>query len=79
MFSLATPVTQLFAISTSNATEKNLNKRQKQEIYKIENCECALIHSIEKAIFICYYCECLSGNKKHKVDLFTLSCIVIID
>ena len=40
MFSVATPDTQRFAISTSKATEKILNKLQKQ-IYKIENSECA--------------------------------------
>ena len=50
MFSLATPDTQLFAISTSKATEKNLNNLQKLEIYKIENSECASTHPIEKAI-----------------------------
>ena len=38
--SVATLDTQLFAISTSKATEKILNKLQKQ-IYKIEISECA--------------------------------------
>ena len=37
MFSVATPDTQLFVISISTATEKNLNNLQKQEIYKTEN------------------------------------------
>ena len=64
MFSLATPDTQLFAISTSKATEKNLDNLQKQEVYKIENSECASTHPIEKAIPICCYRECLSGNHK---------------
>ena len=36
MFSVATD-TQLFAISTSKATEKVLNNLQQQEIYNIEN------------------------------------------
>ena len=50
MFSLTTPDTQLFAISTSKTTEKNLNNLQKLEIYKIENAECASTHPIEKVI-----------------------------
>ena len=41
MFSVATPNMQLFAISTSKVTEENLNNLLKQEIYKIENSECA--------------------------------------
>ena len=36
MLSVANPHTQIFAISNSKATEKNLNNLQKQEIYKIE-------------------------------------------
>ena len=64
MFSLATPDTQLFAISTSKATEKNLDNLQKQEVYKIESFECASTHPVEKAIQICCYRECLSGNHK---------------
>ena len=40
MFSVATPDMELFAISTSKVTEENLNNL-KQEIYKIENSECA--------------------------------------
>ena len=40
MFSEVTPDTQRFAISTSKIPEKNLNKLQKQEIFKIENSEC---------------------------------------
>ena len=75
MFSLATPDTQLFAISTSKATEKNLNNLQKQEIYKVENSECASIHPIEKAVSICCYCECLSEN--HKITLINPLCLVL--
>ena len=39
MFPLASPDTQLFAISANKATEKNLNNLQKQEIYKTEKSE----------------------------------------
>ena len=41
MCSGANPDTQLFAISTSKTTEKNLNNLQKQKIYNTENSECA--------------------------------------
>ena len=76
MFSLATPDTQLFPISTSKATEQNLNNLQKQEIYKIENSECALTHPNEKAISNCCYCECLSGN--HRIRPILLLCLVLL-
>ena len=36
---MATPDTELFAISTIKITWKNLNKLQKQEIFNIENSE----------------------------------------
>ena len=36
---MATPDTELFAISTIKVTWKNLNKLQKQEIFNIENSE----------------------------------------
>ena len=78
MFSVATPDMQLFAISTSKVTEENLNNLLKQEIYKIQNSECAWTHPIEKTKSICNCCKCLSG---YKVDLFTLPfmfCINII-
>ena len=48
MFSLATPDTQLFLISTSKVTEKNLSNLQNQEIYKIGNSDCVWTHPIEK-------------------------------
>ena len=44
MFSVATD-TQLFAISTSKATEKVLNNLQQQEIYNIENSECYILYT----------------------------------
>ena len=44
MFSVATD-TQLFAISSSKATEKVLNNLQQQEIYKIENSECYILYT----------------------------------
>ena len=75
MFSAATPDTQLFAISTSKAAEKILNKLQKQ-IYKIENSECAWTHPVEKTISICCYCECLSGY--HKIKSIFLLCLALI-
>ena len=79
MFPVATPDTQLFGISTSKATEKNSDNLQKQQIYKIENCECAWTHTIEKTISICYYCECLSGyNKTKLIFLLSLVCLVLI-
>ena len=79
MFSVATPDTQLFAISTSKATEKNLNNLQKQEIYMIENSECAWAHPIQKTKLICYCCECLSEyNKTKLIFLLCLVCIVLI-
>ena len=56
------PDTQLFAISASKVIKKDLNNLQKEEIYKIENSECALTEPIEKPISICCYCECLSGS-----------------
>ena len=63
MCSVATPDTQLFAISTSKTTEKNLNNLQKQ---KTENSECAYTHLIEKTISICWYYEYLSRyHNKH--------------
>ena len=37
---MATPDTQLFAISTSKNTLKNLKNLQKQDIFKMENSEC---------------------------------------
>ena len=77
MFSLATPDAQLTdTFSTSKATEKNLNNLQKQEIYNIENSECASTHPIEKAISNCCYCECLSGNQK--IKLILLLCLVFL-
>ena len=75
MYFVATPDTQLFAISTSKATDKILNKLQKQ-IYKTENSECAGTHSIEKTILICCYCECLYGY--HKIKLIFLLCLALI-
>ena len=74
---MATPDTELFAISTIKVTWKNLNKLQKQEIFNIENSEVDWIHPIGKTISVCCYCKCLSGHHK-KLDLFTLSCIPII-
>ena len=41
MCSVATPDTQLFAISTSETTEKKLNNLQKQKMYNTENSKCA--------------------------------------
>ena len=41
MCSVATPDTQLFVISTSETTQKNLNNLQKQKMYNTENSECA--------------------------------------
>ena len=79
MFPVATPDTQLFAISTSKATEKNSNNLQKQQIYKIENSGCAWTHNIEKTKLICYYCECLSGYNKTKfIFLLCMVCLVLI-
>ena len=79
MFSVATPDTQLFAISTSKITEENLNNLLKQEIYKIENSECAWTHPIEKTKSICYCCKCLSGYNKIKlIFLLWLLCFVLI-
>ena len=66
MYYVATPDTQLFAITTSKATEKILNKLQKQ-IYKTENSECTRTHPIEKTISICCYSEYFSGYNKIKL------------
>ena len=41
MYSVATPDTQLFAISTSKTTETSLNNLQKQKNYNTENSEYA--------------------------------------
>ena len=41
MCSVATPDTQVFAISTSKTTEKSLNNLQKQKSYNTEYSECA--------------------------------------
>ena len=79
MFSVATPDTQLFALSTSKATEKNLNNLQKQEIYMIENSECAWTHPIQKTKSICFCCECLSGyNKVKLIFILCLVCTILI-
>ena len=75
-FSVATPDTQLLAISTSKATENKLNNHQKQEIYKMQNSECASTHLIGKAMSIYCYCEYLSGN--HKIKLILLLCLVLL-
>ena len=47
MISVATPDTQLFAISTNKTTENKLINLQKQEIYKTEDSECPSTHPIE--------------------------------
>ena len=74
---MATPDTQLLAISTSKATENKLNNHQKQEIYKMQNSECASTHLIGKVMSIyCYYIYTV--KPQNKVDPFTLSCIAII-
>ena len=57
MFSVATD-TQLFAISTSKATEKVLNNLQQQEIYNIENSECYILYTgPTKQVGVDYCCR----------------------
>ena len=75
MFSVTSPDTQLFAISTSKAPEKN--NLQKQETYKVKNSECAWTHPFEKTMSICCYGEYLSGFNRIKLVflLFYMSCI----
>ena len=41
MYSVATPDTELFTISTTKTTETSLNKLQKQKNYNTENSEYA--------------------------------------
>ena len=41
MCSVATPDTQLFAISTSKTTEKSLYNQKNKKNYNTENSECA--------------------------------------